>query len=410
MIRSLRGTLAWTLAVEGCGVLAGLLTLRLAATSFGVEGFGAYTIARRVVSVAAFPLLLGFGIALPRAVARADAEPGGARRPADYGVAAGGLAALALACFALIVLAFPAASARLAFGTEARGLAVPTLVAVVGIAFHTLCYSWYRGRAAWTSANLMQLSSLSVVPPLAVALAGGAPGRALTYTGIGWAFVGLLGVLAATSRGQFTRTVDPRGAARELLAFGLPRVPGEFALFGLLALPAVMVAHRDGLAAAGYVSFALSLVQLSAAALSPVGTLLLPVVSREAALGNWPVVRRAVRQFLALGVGVSALFAIAIVLGAELLVHLLLGARYVDAIPTARAIAPAAIPYAMYLVLRNPLDAIAVHPHNTRNLLIAVALLWLLLGPAHVGPAAAIGAAYTILGLLSVWDWWRLSR
>ena len=411
MIAKLRGPLAWTLAVEGAGVVAGLLTLRLAAAHFSVEGFGAYTVARRLVSVAAFPLLLGFGIALPRAVAHALAEPSGKSAPGAYGLAAGGLAALSLALFSMVALLVPGPLAELTFGTRAAGHLVPPLVlATVGIALHTLSYAWYRGRASWTTANAIQVAAIALVPPLAVTFSGSDTARALALTGAGWCLTGGIGVALAWAKQELTPATGLKPAARELLHFGVPRIPGELALFGLLALPSVMVAHREGLAAAGYVSFALSLVQLSAAALAPVGTLLLPVVSREAALGNWATLRKVVAQFLAVGVGVAAALALGVIVGAPLVVKILLGPDYVAAVPTARWLAPAAVPYAIYLILRNPLDAIATHPHNTRNLLVALAALWLLLGPLGYSPAASVIGAYTLLGGLSAWDWLRLSR
>ena len=37
-------------------------------------------------------------------------------------------------------------------------------------------------------------------------------------------------------------------------------------------------------------------------------------------------------------------------------------------------------------------------------------ILWLLHGPLATGPAAAVVAAYGILGALSAWDWSRLAR
>lgn len=411
MIAKLRGPLAWTLAVEGAGVFAGLLTLRLAASHFGVEGFGAYTVARRLVSVAAFPLLLGFGIALPRAVARARADTGPGPTPAAFGLAAGGWATLSLAIFFAAALALATPLGTLAFGsTSGRDYVGPAALAAVGIALHTLSYSWFRGHTAWTTANLLQFGAVAIVPPVAVLLAGASTATALRYTGLGWIATGTVGVMAAALQGQLAPVIGTRAAGRELLRFGLPRVPGELALFGLLALPAVMVAHRDGLAAAGFVSFALSLVQLSAAALAPVGTLLLPIVSREAALGKWAEIRRIVHQMLAVGTAVSLLLALMIVVAAPQLVHLLLGDQYLPAIPTARWIAPAAVPYAIYLVLRNPLDAIATHPHNTRNLLLAVLAMYLLLGPLGASPAAAILGSFTLLGALSGWDWLRLYR
>ena len=411
MTLRLRGALAWTLAVEGLVVLAGLLTWRIAATHFSVEEFGGYTVARRLMSVAAFPLLLGLGIALPRAIARARTGADGEGESGAIGSAAVALTTISLLLFSGVVLLFPAPLADLAFGTRgAEGLIVPTLVATIGLTLHTLGYAWHRGRTGWTTANLLQVGALALTPPVAVYAAEGSVALALEFTGGVWSVVGLVGLALAALRSSRPTLGAIRAEGRELLRYGLPRVPGELALFGMLALPPVMVAHREGLAAAGFVSFALSLVQLVASALAPVGTLLLPVVSADAARGEWGRIRHTVDRMLLAGVGVAILLAAGVTLGAPEIIRLLLGEQYLAAAPLVRWIAPAAVPHAVYLVLRNPIDAVAVHPHNTRNLLVALALLALLLGPFGVGPAPAIVAAYLVLGGLSARDWWHLKE
>jgi O-antigen/teichoic acid export membrane protein len=407
----LRGPLAWTLLVEGIVVLAGLLTWRIAALHFSVEEFGGYTVARRLMSVTAYPLLLGLGIALPRAIARARSGAADTGEAGDIGAAAVTITLTSLALFAAVVLLLTEPIARLAFGTaEAGVLVIPTLLATVGLTFHTLGYAWHRGRTGWTAANTLQVVALALTPPAAVWLAGSSVPLALTLTGMAWIATGIVGVLVAIGRTPLPTLRGARTAGLALLTFGFPRVPGEIALFGMLALPPVMVAHREGLAAAGFISFSLSLVQLIASALSPVGTLLLPIVSADAALGKWGEIKRTVDRMLLAGIGVAILLVATLVLGAPLIVRLLLGPEYLAAAEVTRWIAPAALPYAVYLVLRNPIDAVAVHPHNTRNLLLALALLWILLGPAHAAAPVAIISAYALLGALTAWDWHRILR
>ena len=52
-------------------------------------------------------------------------------------------------------------------------------------------------------------------------------------------------------------------AARALLWYGVPRVPGEFALGALFTLPVTLAAHRAGAAQAGFVGLCISLLSMA---------------------------------------------------------------------------------------------------------------------------------------------------
>ena len=87
---------------------------------------------------------------------------------------------------------------------------------------------------------------------------------------------------------------DNREYAKELLRFGVQRVPGDFILMALFALPATIVAHKSGIRAAGFVAFGISMLNVIGSFFSPFGLILLPKAGALLAAGKNRELRRQV--------------------------------------------------------------------------------------------------------------------
>jgi O-antigen/teichoic acid export membrane protein len=89
------------------------------------------------------------------------------------------------------------------------------------------------------------------------------------------------------------------------------------------------------------------------------------------------------------------------------LIPLVMGRAFAPAVVPAHWLVTGAIPFVVYTLLRDPLDAIAVWPYNTVNLVVALAsvlgLLWF--GSARLGPAPAVALGQLILGILTLFSW-----
>ena len=89
------------------------------------------------------------------------------------------------------------------------------------------------------------------------------------------------------------------------------------------------------------------------------------------------------------------------------------GKDFLPAIPIFRACLLGAIPYVVYVLLRNVLDALEVRAVNSRNLIISLAVLMTLcvLNPEIMSMALSLLAALTLLSILSLRDTYaRLGR
>jgi len=356
-----------TTLTEGLSMLGMVLTYRLAAQA-GKQDLDIYVIVRRTVSFA-FPLILmGAMVGLTRFVAMSG-EPA-RKRGYLRGALAWVLPLSALAMGVSVLLARPLAWAI--FGSHESAPMVPPLALMtVGIALHGVAYGYLRGKPATTAANIIQLMVLAVAPCGAFLLWDDMV-AVLWATGIAWAAVPLLGILPSL----LVRAKEKMRSERsELLRYGLPRVPGDIALGALLTVPGYVALRTHGLDVSGEVGFGATLLNLAAAAFSPVALLLLPAAAGRLAAGDHAGLESSIGRMTWLVLAAS----IALVAGFELLskplLRLYLGPTGEAYLPMARIIFIGALPFAFFNGMRSVLDAYFHTPRNGVNLVKAFGVL-----------------------------------
>ena len=364
---------AATFGAEFFVLVAGLLTLRLAAHHWGVDGFGLYVLGRRSLALLQLPALCGMAIGLTRFLAL-NATNRGARTAYFRSALVIALAATSL-CFALL-RASSHAGAKLLFGDATQTPLLEALgVAVFGLVVHSLAYGAARGRLRMIVANALQVASLGLLPLAAFLIPGLSVRAMFLLLGGGWTVLGGCVLVAVHLTHRDSGDHDVCSAARTLLRFGVPRIPGELALGALGLLPVTLAAHAGGATAAGYLGIMTSLVTMVSSVFAPLGQLLLPQLAQLAGQDKVDGIRRQTRR----AVGACVLLAVVLVVVLELVLRIAVvgyfGAKFLPAVPYARVGLIGAIPFTAYVVLRNVLDALEVRALNARNLLIAVAAL-----------------------------------
>lgn len=372
LLRSRKGRdTVFTTLTEGLATLGMVLAFWLAAR-MGKQELDLYVIVRRTVAFVFPVILMGAMVGLTRFVAMSPARPV-ARRYLR------GALAWALPLGALLLLLcwlFAARIAWLVFGAfDYAALVPPMALMTVGIALHGVAYGYLRGSGAVSVANALQLSVLALAPCLSFILLDDL-GSVLWWTGGLWVASALLSILPAafgSTDGGFRR----EGA--ELLRYGLPRVPGDVALGALLTIPGYVALRTHGIDLSGEVAFGATLLNIAAAAFSPVALLLLPAAAARLAQGDHAGLAGSIRRMTRL----VFLASLALTVGFELLavpvLRIYLGAETGDIyVPMARLIFLGALPFAFFNGMRSVLDAYFHTPRNGMNLIAA--LLVLLLG------------------------------
>jgi O-antigen/teichoic acid export membrane protein len=405
----MRIQLTWTLITELTVMAASILLLKLAAQLLGPVGFGEYTLSRRAIGLIYLPLVMGFGIAAPRyvAISHAGALPGyNARSFATATLTVGLLPTFIV--ILLLNLSAGSASALL-FGTSSMTRLVPAVtIALGGIAMHSMVYAVFRGRGHMGVANAFQLLNNGIIPVAAFLLVPHDAATVLGTTGSAWIVTSGIALLIEllSERGGEAPSYTLPDHVRLLLRFGIPRVPGEFALVGLFALPALIALRTHGVVAAGQFSAGMSLLSIVSSVFAPVGLVILPRASAQAAMGDLAGLRRLVGRIL---VGGMILVVCAVIAGEFLIpffVSWYFGAAFLPAIPIFRACLLGAIPYVVYVLLRSILDAIDVRAVNSRNLVITLVVLLALclLRTDIMSMAMSLVASLTLLSVLSLRD------
>jgi O-antigen/teichoic acid export membrane protein len=394
-----------TFLAEFATLAAGLLVLRLAARHWGPAGFGEYVLVRRTLALVQLPVLCNMGIALSRFVA--ISKVGGRFTRQTYLVAATIVAvgAASLASLSLVLAAAPTAdlifgNARYASLVRAVALAVP------GIVLHSVAYGYFRGRLQMLTANALQIVNLGLMPVVIFAIPRITVLQAVTALATCWNIVATVTIAEPLASAVRESRGSPMPAVRELLHYGLPRVPGEFALAALFSLPTMLAAHLGGIEQAGFVGLGVSLLAMVGSMFAPLGQIVLPSVSTMAAQGGSAELRRGVWRLWLASVTVAAAMVIVLAAFARPLIALYVGSSFLPAVPVTRLLLLAGVPYVTYVVLRNVLDALDTRPLNARNL-VATVLLFAVVAVIAGRTDAVAGAlviAVTLLGLLSFRD------
>jgi len=361
-IREYGGTFATEFTVLACQ----LLTYKLAAHFLGTTGFAEYAVARRTISILYPIVLLGLGVGLPRYVAIADGRGDEESKGRYLGATLWCVGIAALVCM-VILNAFPGPLAYLFFGSrEFASLLLPMSLVVAGTALHSIAYSYFRGVLHMRAANLLQLVNFGLMPMAVFLLLNKSVQSVLTALGV-------LSIVVAGTALAFTpwgaAAKDNRMEVKELLRFGIQRVPGDFILMALFALPATFVAHKSGIRAAGFVAFGVSMMNVIGSFFAPFGLILLPKAGSLFATGRSAELRRQVWLLTKITVVVSASLATGIAIGANTLMRIYLGPDFTEGAGILRLLLLAAVPYSLYTVVRNVVDAF--HELGVTTLILA---------------------------------------
>jgi O-antigen/teichoic acid export membrane protein len=390
--------LSITLAAQVGVALSGLLLYRLLAIHKGTDGFAAYSLVKQATGFL-FPVVtVGLVGGLPRYLALPRDE----RSPTSeaYVAAAGLIVGTVTAIVALVALLLSEQTAALLFGDASRDqLVAPFAALMAATSLFYVAYGYYRGLLRLRVAGLLQVGAMAAVPPLVVLASPDEPVDTLILRIAAiTAVLSLLAVGVPLGRSLLhahRRRVERAG--RSLWNYGHRRVPGELAQLGLFVLVPVLAAHVATLTDVAYITAGQQVLSVLSLAVLPLGLILLPSLAkmweedRERASGY-------VAVLAAFACHVALFLSLQAVLYGDIAVSIWLGSDFDDAASIVRVtVAPAAL-FVVYIMLRSTLDAVAVKSYNSRNNLIAFAVLAavaaLMLGLDVARPAMCVAWAF----------------
>ena len=398
-------------ATQGVTLLLNAWLLRLLSSYWlGMESFGVYVVARRLVSTVAAVALLGLDVSLARYVAYAPAR---ARSYLGVGlILVAGSAGLLL----LMALAGSGTLSVLLFGSPGYERLLPaTAVFTAGYLFYVVAYGYRLGRQQMGIASFSQVTYALI--PIAVGFVLFGPGGGRDVADV-TRFLYLSGSLVATVSLLFLWRATPRfdwdwQAWLELVRYGVPRVPGGFFLMATLSVPVFLGSALISLDAAAFLGVGLSIFHLLEPAAMPLTLVLLPKASELVGSNQSETFKRLSETTMSFALHLATCVCLLAPGLAREIVVLWFGWDYLGAVPVAMVNLIGSGFYMVYVAMRGLLDAAAIKPIVT-YLTLASALVTLLtgLGLAYwgvVGLAWSLTLGMVVLGMGALYGLIRLT-
>lgn len=262
---------SFTLLFSGLNALASFGIFKLVFNEYGEDDFYRFSLFKRMVGFILPISLLGLAVSLSKSVSKNVENK---KRHSSLLIISL-IWSLLLPILGIVsLMLFPSSISTLLWNEQTQydieisySLIFYTLSLVLG----TLVYSVFRGQMRYKAASVLEFFNLSVLPVTCV-LIGSSLIQAISLMALGVVLLNFVLAIFIIAKNNFV-LLKFRQDSRELLAFGLPRLPGDFAFYFLLALPAFIGLRLYSMEISGVVSFGISLLALTQVLLQPVGVI-----------------------------------------------------------------------------------------------------------------------------------------
>jgi O-antigen/teichoic acid export membrane protein len=390
-----------------------VFSLRLIAQGLGSSEFGAFCLARQMLSAAMPFCTMGLGIALVRYLPMAKNEG----ESSDLLLASVLIVSLLIAAMAVVSVGMRVLLTAWIFREPSY---VPLFLGAAGLlgvlSYHTVVYAYYRGSNQMGKANSWQLLVIAIGPVVI----------ALTFSRYGKADVIVLMMAAISSvvlaplarlciKAGFA-TNGYRGmvkASKELAAYGLPRIPGSLAYGSMLAAGPLLAPHFGTLEEAGYLVVGQSLFRIIEGGIEAFGIVALPRVAAMVAGEQRRFLAHRISDVLVMIIHLGVFMTPRLFLWSAGIVSVWIGYGYIDSVPIIRILSLALIPYLAFSMLRSFIDGLqkravaTVHLFLSLMVTIASSLVMAGIGLGARGLAAGTGLGMMLLGGLTVRYLWK---
>lgn len=398
-------------AANGAVLLCSMLAYAIAARKFNQQDLTSYMLIRRVTQSVMPVVMLGMPVALSRYIALQSAKDKTYTARAMFITSAVVLISLGLLCAGSTV--FPGLATNLMFGdVKDTPLLGAMLIVLIGMVWSQQLYAYFMGQIQTRLANTLQMLSGGVAPLLPLLLFTNISLLQLLYIAGALAICACL-PFAFDPLQRYAKQLHWRdlltgqtGAeTKELLAYGLTRVPGFIAMGALWSAVPLYLRHIKAASAETYVLAGIQTLLLTSIALQPVSSVLLPRVADLKGAGADASLTRAMSMAHRLLLHMGLLLMLQVPVAVPALVRAWLLIDTPEGYGVISLIALAVPAFVAFNILRNPIDAATHVPINTYTLSGALAvqfgvlftLLHLDVAPAWSG-GIALFISFMLLG------------
>ncbi|MDR3047376.1 MAG: lipopolysaccharide biosynthesis protein [Bacteroidales bacterium] len=406
---TLRKDVFLTFSVQVILMVALFIVNKILSVKLGVDGYGEFSIIKRSASVFAYAMVGGMSIALPRylSIYRAKQE-----RQTENSFFVASL--LLVFSFSLIVLLlaifFKEKLLVFLFGLMPQTHYLPVLLCYAfSLCMSSYLFSFFRGKGSYLMFSISQI----VVQVINLV------GCFFTFVSLSFVFyfwsIAVLGyTFFHIVREIYKFQIEIKEifqhilpSFKQLAKYGTPRMSGDFLLFSFAAYPLIVINQKFGMTNTGLFSAAVTLNTMITPLFAFLGTILLQRTSEGVATHQLAPIYKIINKMIPCYAVLAGLAALAITFFAKWLLPLFYESSYIEATSFCAIVSWSLIPNALYLLLRNPLDALSVFPHNTINLFVSflVLVIGLYLANTILQFCYVYLLSYCVMALLSICSW-----
>lgn len=367
----------YTFFTYGVSILSTLFIYYFISNFYAESEFIKFNLSRRAIAIFNVILMLGLTISLPRSVALTKNNHLYKIRITSKLIAALLLILLITILFSFFILLFPAFWGNLLWDTNVySSLLIQMAFYLISMGVYTIIFSFARGLMCFKYANLITLW-FNLFPLLIVQFLHNIESYYL-FTTINNFLIALCFTFLLVRKFElkfFFNFPYILKEGKNLLRYGLPRIPGDFSMEGLLSIPVFITAHLRGNVSASYLAFAVSLVSMMTSFLAPISLILLPESAKRIMNKDMEGLKKYIKTLFYIFIPLVFIATIILQLIAKFIVHIYLNVSSDEAVWDIKIISWVFLPYLIYVILRSVIDIAYFKPKNAINSICALIIL-----------------------------------
>lgn len=388
----------------------------------GVESFAIYSLIKRAGGLVACITQGGLTIALPRYIARFSSETK-QDKFISLQFSTGALLLISAYCFLVTVVAvlFPEHFSFVFFQQDEVDpmLICTVLVFAFGQTYSNLLFSYYQGLGKFHKYNVAQFICSSICLLSAFIFRSNLNVTVIVSYSI-LLLIGLAPMVLAMSYGRaYIRTPDfnPHQSIKKivtikLIKYGLPRMAHDMMLFAQDVIPLIIVLHRFDMHTVGLYSAGLSIPLTISPLFAFTGGVFLQRVSLLIKRDDWESINKIINAALVIFLGIALVGTVVLILSKNIIVTIMYADSFNEVISLVPFFALSLIPRAIYLLYRNPLDAVSVRPYNLYIVSIRtiVLVIMLVLSESVMDCAKAYMYSSVVMAIMPLVFWYKIKK
>lgn len=352
---------------------------KIFSTYLSIDDFASYNIIRRSVMIISYVMLGGIGIALPRYIAIYKAQ-----NSAEKIVTTIISSIIYVICnciiVCLLIFIFKQFFGKEITGDDSFNHLIIVVIFSISTTVGSFLIAYLRGNDDFIKYNVTCiLAQIILLIPLIFITRLNIYDIYFCWALINFIFYGIIiarivkrdyhSIPVYKWRSRFKSTI------KEITTYSFPRLIGDLFLFFMPAFPLYYLNNYYSLTDVAYFSVGTSIVTMATPVFGVLGTILLPYIAKNIAQNNFYSTAIKVKKLMFYYMGCALIIVSVFYIFMPLLIKIFFSTKYLASIGIDRILILSIITEALYLLYRNPLDAVSRVPYNTIILGISLALL-----------------------------------